>query len=77
MKVSTIALALATSATAIPAFAANAAAAAQNNVEAQQTRQWAPTQTAAAKSRAEVRQELAQATKSGELASLNKLYQGS
>jgi hypothetical protein len=47
-----------------------------SNVDAQQTHQWAPTQTAA-KSRAEVRQELARATKSGEIASLNKLYQGS
>jgi hypothetical protein len=77
MKVTMIALALAVSATTIPAFAANPAAAA-TGIDAQQTHQWAPMQsTPAAKSRAEVRQELARATKSGELASLNKLYQGS
>jgi hypothetical protein len=76
MKVSTIAVALALSATTLSAFAANPSTVAMSNVDAQQTHQWAPMQTAA-KSRAEVRQELARATKSGEIASLNKLYQGS
>ncbi|WP_027777480.1 DUF4148 domain-containing protein [Paraburkholderia caledonica] len=76
MKVSTIALTLALSATTLPAFSANPSTVAMSNGDAQQTHQWTPTQTAA-KSRAEVRQELARATKSGEIASLNKLYQGS
>ena len=76
MKVSMIALALAVSATTLPAFAANPAAAV-SNVDGQHTQQWTPAQNTAAKSRLEVRQELARATKSGELASLNKIYQGS
>ncbi|MDR6377931.1 DUF4148 domain-containing protein [Paraburkholderia caledonica] len=75
MKVSTIAVTLALSATTLSAFAANPTVG-MSNVDTQQTHQWAPAQTAA-KSRAEVRQELARATKSGEIASLNKLYQGS
>jgi len=76
MKVSMIALALAVSAATLPAFAANPAAAV-SNVDGQHAQQWAPAQNTAAKSRLEVRQELARATKSGELASLNKIYQGS
>ena len=77
MKASLIALVLAASAATAPAFAANQTAG-MNSADAPQAHQWTAAQNApAAKTRAEVRQELARATRSGELASLNRLYQGS
>ena len=78
MKTSIIALALAAFATTSVAYASEtpATAAAQPAVAAQ-TQQWSPNQiNATQKTRAEVRHELALAEHDGEIASLNKLYQG-
>lgn len=85
MKVSTLALAfaaLAASATAGSAFAANPASSAVDETvvsyDVQHAHQWSPAQsTPAGKTRAEVRQELVHAEKDGQLAALTKLYQGS
>ena len=81
MKVSKIALA----AFAFTAFATTASAYAATSVDAnaagytvQQSHQWTPSQNAPqSKTRAEVRQELVQAEKDGQLAAINRFYQGS
>ncbi|WP_256701693.1 DUF4148 domain-containing protein [Burkholderia sp. SRS-W-2-2016] len=84
MKVPMIALTLAVAAcaTAGSAYAANYAANAADPHAAtavvQAEAQWTPPQSAPqAKTRAEVRQELARARTDGQLAALNKIYQGS
>lgn len=78
MKVSIIALALAACATTASAYAAGSVDTNASGYDAQQTHQWAPVQTAPkARTRAEVRQELVRAENDGQLAALNKLYQGS
>jgi Domain of unknown function (DUF4148) len=80
MKVTMLALAFAACATTVSAYAANPAtnpadAAPQHS---QHSQQWTPAQNAPqAKTRAEVRQELVRAQNDGQLAALNKLYQGS
>lgn len=78
MKVSMIALAFAACVTTVSAFASSPVDANVASSNAQQTSQWVPSQAAVhAKTRAEVRQELARAQQDGQLAALNKLYQGS
>jgi flagellar basal body L-ring protein FlgH len=81
MKVTMLALAFAACATTVSAYAANPAAnPATNPADAapQHSQQWTPAQNAPqAKTRAEVRQELVRAQNDGQLAALNKLYQGS
>jgi hypothetical protein len=79
MKVPMIALALAlASATTVSAYAANPAVQHDASETVQQAAQWSPAQSAPkAKTRAEVRQELVRAQNDGQLAALNKLYQGS
>lgn len=77
MKVTMLALAFAACATTVSAYAANPAT---NPADAapQHSQQWTPAQNASqAKTRAEVRQELVRAQNDGQLAALNKLYQGS
>lgn len=77
MKVSMIALTFAACVTTASAFAANPVDATSATTHVQQTAQWTPAQAAPqAKTRAEVRQELVRAQKDGQLAALNKLYQG-
>ncbi|MFM0075947.1 DUF4148 domain-containing protein [Paraburkholderia sediminicola] len=84
MKVSIIAVtfaAIAASATALSAYAANPVANSTDtnasSYDAQQTHQWSPVQTAPkTKTRAEVRQELVRAEKDGQIAALSKLYRG-
>jgi hypothetical protein len=78
MKVSMIALAFAAFATTASAYAVPSADANAARYDAQQTQQWTPNQgSATAKTRQQVRQELVRAQKDGQLAALNKLYQGS
>jgi Domain of unknown function (DUF4148) len=82
MKVTMFALAFAACATTASAYAvnstANSADAPAGNDDSQHAVQWTPAQNAPhAKTRAEVRQELVRAQKDGQLAALNKLYQGS
>lgn len=82
MKVTMLALAFAACAATASAYAANPAAnsadAHAGNYDPQHALQWTPAQNAPhAKTRAEVRQELVRAQKDGQLAALNKLYQGS
>jgi hypothetical protein len=81
MKVSMIALAFAAFAATASAYAANpvdANAAQLAQQAAQQSHQWTPEHgSATAKTRQDVRQELVRAQKDGQLAALNKLYQGS
>ena len=84
MKVSKITFA-AFSALAFSAFATTASAYAASSVDAnaagynvEQSHQWTPSQNASqSKTRAEVRQELVEAQKDGQLAALNRFYQGS
>jgi invasion protein IalB len=84
MKVSKITFA-AFSALAFSAFATTASAYAASSVDAnaagynvEQSHQWTPSQNAPqSKTRAEVRQELVEAQKDGQLAALNRFYQGS
>jgi hypothetical protein len=78
MKVSMIALAFAAFATTASAYAVPSADANAVTHDAQQTHQWTPDQAnATGKTRKEVRQELVRAQHDGQLAALNKLYQGS
>ena len=84
MKVSKITFA-AFAALAFSAFATTASAYAASSVDAnaagynvEQSHQWTPSQNAPqSKTRAEVRQELVEAQKDGQLAALNRFYQGS
>ncbi|MFM0093881.1 DUF4148 domain-containing protein [Paraburkholderia sediminicola] len=77
MKTSMIALAFAAFATAGFAHASDAPATTAGQSGAAQTQQWKPSQSGATqKTRAEVRQELLQAEKDGELAYLSTLYRG-
>ncbi|MGA7778673.1 MAG: DUF4148 domain-containing protein [Paraburkholderia sp.] len=74
MKNSIIALAFAAFATVGVAHAANVTA---DQQDAAQTQQWSASQSGAMqKTRAQVRQELVEAQKDGQLAALRKLYQG-
>jgi hypothetical protein len=78
MEVSMIVLAFAAFATTASAYAANSVDVNAGANDVQQVHQWAPVQSAQkVKTRAEVRQELVRAEKDGQLAALNKLYQGS
>ncbi|HEY4297950.1 MAG TPA: DUF4148 domain-containing protein [Paraburkholderia sp.] len=78
MKVSMIALAFAAFATTASAYAVTSVDANAAGYSAPQTQQWTPGHSnAMAKTRQDVRQELVQAQKDGQLAALNKLYQGS
>ena len=82
MKVTMLALAFAACAATASAYAANSAPhsadASAGNDDTQHALQWTPDQNAThAKTRAEVRQELVRAQKDGQLAALNRLYQGS
>ena len=78
MKVSMIALAFAAFATTASAYAVTSVDANPTKYNAEQTQQWTPDHGGAtAKTRQEVRQELARAQKDGQLAALKQLYQGS
>lgn len=78
MKASMIALAFAAFATTGFAYAATPAPTSATQSVVVQTAQWSPAhQDVAGKTRAEVRQELVQAEHDGQLAYLNKFYQGS
>jgi hypothetical protein len=78
MKVTMLALALAALATTASAYASNPANTQAANNESQAALQWSAAQsTPHAKTRAEVRQELVRAQKDGQLAALNRFYQGS
>ncbi|QQC66441.1 DUF4148 domain-containing protein [Paraburkholderia ginsengisoli] len=78
MKVSMIALAFAAFATTASAYAVTSVDANTAPYDAQQTHQWTPEHgNTTAKTRRDVRQELVRAQKDGQLAALNKLYQGS
>ncbi|RKE37671.1 uncharacterized protein DUF4148 [Paraburkholderia sp. BL23I1N1] len=79
MKTSMIALAFAAFATAGFAHASDAPAAATvSQLGAAQVQQWSANQTGAMqKTRADVRHELVQAQKDGQLAQLSNLYRGS
>lgn len=81
MKVSTIALTFAACALTASAYAATPANPADQRTQsydATHTVQWTPAANAPhAKTRAEVRQELVRAEKDGQLAAINKFYQGS
>jgi hypothetical protein len=78
MKTSSIALAFAAFATAGVAYASEApTTAAIQPAAVAQIQQWSPNQiNAAQKTRADVRHELVVAEHDGEIARLNKLYQG-
>ena len=82
MKVTMLALTFAACAATASAYAANTAADSADahaaGYDPQHALQWTPAQNAPhAKTRAEVRQELVRAQNDGQLAALNKLYQGS
>ena len=78
MKTSMIALAFAAFATAGFAHASDAPATTSGQSAAAQMQQWNPGQTGAMqKTRAEVRHELVQAQRDGQLAQLSSLYRGS
>lgn len=78
MKTSFVALALAVCAATGSAYAAVPVSSASQNVDAQQALQSLSGKTdVAGKTRAEVRRELVRAQNDGEIAALNKLYQGS
>jgi len=78
MKVSTIALTFAACALTASAYAANPATDMHTQTDAPHAVQWTPAANAPhAKTRAEVRQELVRAQKDGQLAAINKFYQGS
>lgn len=78
MKTSMIALAFAAFATAGLAHASGAPAASADQPGAAQIQQWNPNQTGAMqKTRADVRHELVQAERDGQLAYLSNLYRGS
>ncbi|CAB3798616.1 hypothetical protein GCM10011400_57240 [Paraburkholderia caffeinilytica] len=78
MKTSMIALAFAAFATAGFAHASEAPATTAAQSAVAQVQQWNPSQTGATqKTRAEVRHELVQAQRDGQLAQLGSLYRGS
>lgn len=81
MKVSTIALTFAACALTASAYAANPANPVDvhtQTYDAPHAVQWTPAPNAPhAKTRAEVRQELVRAEQDGQLAAINKFYQGS
>ncbi|MDR6391401.1 DUF4148 domain-containing protein [Paraburkholderia phenoliruptrix] len=78
MKFTMIASAFAASALTASAFAATLPEVHTSGNDAQQSAQWSAAQNPPkARTRAEVRQELVRAEKDGQLAALNKLYQGS
>ena len=78
MKTSFVALALAVCATTGSAHAAVPVSGVTQNVDAQQALQSLSGKAdVAGKTRAEVRRELVRAQNDGEIAALNKLYQGS